>query len=251
MSGWVDTHCHLHMGAEPPEVLLDRAVAAGVEWLVCPGTDAASSVAAREIAHAHPDRVLWTAGLHPHDAARWPGERDRIAELAVEAAAVGECGLDFYRNLSPPDVQLEAFRDQLRLGVALAKPIVVHCRDAFAEVHDEIEAAGAAELAILHCWSGGPRWARRFRDLGVTFSLAGPITFETGDTVRRGAAEAPPDRTMVETDTPYLTPPPNRRDPNEPANVVKVGEALAEVWGMDVAEVAALTTTTATRVFGR
>lgn len=251
MSGWVDSHCHLHMGAEPPAVLIDRAVAAGVDWIVCPGTDAESSEAARAIAEAHPERVVWTAGLHPHDAVRWTDERDRIGELAVAASAVGECGLDFYRNLSPRETQIEAFRDQLRLGVELRKPIVVHCRDAFAEVHDEIEAAGAADLAILHCWSGGPRWARRFRDLGVTFSLAGPITFETGDTVRRGAAEVPPERTMVETDTPYLTPPPDRGAPNEPANVVKVGAALAEVWGMDLDRVASLTSAAAARMFGR
>ena len=102
---------------------------------------------------------------------------------------------------------------------------------------------------MLHCWTGGPRWTRRFRDLGVTFSFAGPVTFPTGETVRLGAAEAPPERTMVETDTPYLTPPPDRRALNEPANVVKVGAALAEVWGLPAAEVAALTTRRALEVF--
>ncbi|MDX1690299.1 MAG: TatD family hydrolase [Acidimicrobiia bacterium] len=251
MSGWVDSHCHLHMAAEDPAIVLRRAVEAGVDWIVCPGTDTSSSLAARDLAAAHPDRIVWSAGLHPHEAERWPAERDAIAELAAGASAVGECGLDFYRNLASREAQLSAFRDQLALAADLDKPVIVHCRDAFAEVHEEIERAGVAERTVLHCWSGGPRWARRFRDLGVTFSLAGPITFETGDTVRRGAAEAPPDRTMVETDTPYLTPPPNRRDPNEPANVVAVGEALADVWGMEVDRVRELTTATAARVFGR
>ena len=239
------------MAERPVEVLVQRAVDAGVEWIVCPGTDVESSEAAQTLAAEHPDRVLWSAGLHPHDATRWPTERDRIAELAADASAVGECGLDFYRNLSPREAQFEAFRDQLRLGASLAKPVIVHCRDAFAEVHEEIESFGRPDLIVLHCWSGGPKWARRFSDLGVVFSFAGPITFETGDTVRRGAAEAPPERSMVETDTPYLTPPPNRRDENEPANVVRVGEALAEIWGMAPADVAALTTATAARVFGR
>ncbi len=114
----------------------------------------------------------------------------------------------------------------------------------------ELEKAALGERAILHCWTGGPRWTKRFAELGVTFSFAGPITFEGGDTVRRGAAVAPPERTMVETDTPYLTPPPNRRAHNEPANVVTVGHALAAVWGMDPVEVAALTTATATCLFG-
>jgi TatD DNase family protein len=135
------------------------------------------------------------------------------------------------------------------LAGELDKPIIVHCRDAFGDVYDILDAAGAGPRAVLHCWTGGPRWTRRFDDLGVTFSFAGPITFETGQTIRLAAAVAPPDRTMVETDTPYLTPPPDRGAANEPANVVRVGEALAAVWSVSVEEVARMTTVTATRVF--
>jgi TatD DNase family protein len=142
-----------------------------------------------------------------------------------------------------------AFRDQLRLAERVDKPVIVHCRDAFAEVHDLLESTGCGPRAVLHCWTGGPRWTKRLAALGVTFSFAGPVAFETGDTVRRGAAEAPPDRTMVETDSPYLTPPPDRSAPNEPANVVRVGAALAAVWGITVDAVAVLTTATAARVF--
>jgi TatD DNase family protein len=232
-------------------VLLERAAAAGVGWLVCPGTDADGSEEARRLAETHPGTVLWAAGLHPHDASRWPDERDRIADLAAEADAVGEVGLDFYRNLSPREPQLGAFRDQVDLAGRLDKPIVVHTRDSFAEVYEIIEEAAAGDRTVLHCWTGGPRWTRRFRELGVTFSFAGPITFPGGDTVRRAAAEVPPERTMVETDTPYLTPPPDRWAPNEPANVVAVGTALAEVWGVDADEVARLTAATAARVFRR
>jgi TatD DNase family protein len=246
---WVDTHCHLQLDERPPGDLLGRAAA--VDWVVVPGIDASSSRAAIELGAAHPGRVLATAGLHPHEAGRWPQERDQIASLAEDTAGVGETGLDFYRSLSPPDVQLVAFREQAWLAKQLGKPLVVHCRDAFAAVFEVLEEADLGPRAVLHCWTGGPRWARRFLSLGATFSFAGPVAFETGDTVRRGAAEVPPERAMVETDTPYLSPPPHRGEPNEPARVALVGEALAQVWGIDPGEVAALTSRRATEVFRR
>ncbi|NIS31350.1 MAG: TatD family hydrolase, partial [Actinobacteria bacterium] len=215
------------------------------------GVDLESSLQAHRLATDHPGRILWSAGLHPHDASRWPEQESRLVALAADADAIGECGLDFYRNLSPREDQLTAFRAQLDLAAGLGKPAIIHCRDAFAEMYDVLEEVQLGEQAVLHCWTGGPKWTRRYRDLGVVFSFAGPVTFATGDTVRRGAAEAPPDRTLVETDTPYLTPPPDRRAANEPANVVKVGEALAGVWGIALEEVAAATTALADRVFGR
>lgn len=247
---WVDSHCHLHLSKDDPEVLLGRADAAGVDWVVCPGTDAAGSEAAAALAARFPHRVLATAGLHPHDAVRWGSERKRIIELAAAAAAVGECGLDYYRDLSPRPLQQAAFAEQLSLAVELDKPVVVHCRDAFADVHAALEAAAAGPRAVMHCWTGGPRWTKRFRDLGVTFSFAGPITYSGGETVRLAAAEAPPERTMVETDTPYLSPPPHRGEPNEPSRVPLVGAALAAVWQVDTATAATATSATARRVFG-
>ena len=251
MTTWVDSHCHLHLSDADPADLVDRAVAAGVEWMVCPGTDAAGSEAALRVAADHPGVVLATVGLHPHDASRWPEEGDRIAELARDAVAIGECGLDFYRNLSPREDQIAAFRAQVDLARDLDLPLVVHCRDAFKELYEMIEDLGAGPRTVLHCWTGGPRWTRRFDALGVTFSFAGAITFPKGDTVRLAAAAAPRERTMVETDTPYLTPFPDRRAPNEPANVVRVGRALAEIWVLPEEEAARLTSTNAARVFGR
>jgi len=247
---WVDSHCHLFLLQEAEGPVLDRAAAAGVSWVVVPGIDLESSLQARSIASRNPSRALWSAGLHPHDAAKWLVEGGRIAALAADAAAVGECGLDFYRNLAPRDVQIEAFRAQLDLAAALEKPAIVHCRDAFADVYVELERVGLGNRAVLHCWTGGPRWTKRFRELGVTFSFAGPVTFTGGETVRLGAVEASPSSSMVETDTPFLTPPPDRSALNEPANVVPVGEALAEVWGLAVERVAELTTATAVKVFG-
>ena len=108
-----------------------------------------------------------------------------------------------------------------------------------------------APLSILHCWTGGTRWTKRFLDLGVTFSYAGPVAFETGDTVRLGAELVPPGRALVETDTPYLARPLHRGERNEPAWVALVGKALADVWGLAVEDVAEITTANATRVFGK
>ena len=247
---WVDSHCHLFM-VDDAGRLLDRAREVGVAWVMVPGVDLETSLLARRIAEDHPGAVGWSAGLHPHEAARWPGQKLRLSALAHDAVAIGECGLDFYRNLAPRDAQVEAFRSQLELARDLGKPAIIHCRDAFAEVYEILDEVQLGDRAVLHCWTGGPRWTKRFLDLDVVFSFAGPVTFATGDTVRRGAAEVPPQRALVETDTPYLTPPPHRKSPNEPANVVKVGEALAQVWGLSIGEVAAATSELAERVFGR
>lgn len=244
---WVDSHCHLQLADQEPSVLLERA--SDVDWIVVPGIDAASSAAALGLAGEYPDRVMAAVGLHPHDADRWIAERSSIRDLAPRAVAIGEIGLDFYRDLSPRAQQVQAFTEQLELAADLGKPAVVHCRDAFREIHDVIESTGSGERVVMHCWTGGPRWSRRFLDLGVTISFAGPVAFETGDTVRRAAAVVPPERAMVETDTPYLSPPPYRGEPNEPARVALVGAALAGVWGLPEREVARITADTASRFF--
>lgn len=244
---WVDTHCHLQLDGRDPVTLLARA--GNVEWLVVPGVDLPSSQAAVELARANPERIVPSAGLHPHDAALWPFQREALAELARDVAAIGETGLDFYRDLSPRDAQLTAFRDQIELSAELGKPVIVHCRDAFAEVHQVLADTDAGARAVLHSWTGGRRWTRRFLELGVMFSFSGTVAFETGETIRLGAALVPPESALVETDTPYLAPPPHRGQRNEPAWVEHVGRALADVWGIDPAEVARITAENAARVF--
>jgi TatD DNase family protein len=245
---WVDTHCHLQLDGRDPVELMDRAV--DVDWMVVPGVDLESSRAAIELARRHPDRLLATVGLRPHDAEHWVGQRDGLIDLIPHASAIGETGLDYYRNLAPRDVQRESFAEHIELASAHALPLIVHCRDAFADVHEMLGEARLGERVVLHCWTGGTRWTKRFAALGVTFSFAGPVAFETGETIRFGAVHADPERSLVETDTPYLSPPPHRDEPNEPSRVRYVGEALAEVWGRDVAEVATLTSAHAARVFG-
>ncbi len=244
---WVDTHCHLQLDGREPSVLLDRASA--VDWMVAPGVDAESSRASLALAGEFPGRVLATAGLHPHEATSWPEQREAIEEMAPGVAAIGETGLDFYRDLSPRDQQEASFRGHIELALSQSKPIIVHCRDAFARIHDIIDETGVGGQTVLHSWTGGTRWTKRFLDLGVTFSFSGPLAFETGETIRFGAALVPPDRAVVETDTPYLAPPPHRGEQNEPAWVVFVGRALADVWGTPVEEVAAVTSANAARIF--
>ncbi|MEN8233734.1 MAG: TatD family hydrolase [Actinomycetota bacterium] len=249
MAIWVDSHCHVYM-LDDPLGAVDRAIDAGIDWMMVPGVDLETSLQARRLAEQRPNRVLWATGLHPHDAEHWDDEQARIAALAVDASAIGEIGLDYYRNLSPREDQLQAFRDQVQLAKDLDKPAIIHTRDSFSDVYEIVAEADLGEKAILHCWTGGPRWTKRFRELGATFSFAGPITYTTGDTVRRGAAEAPPERTLVETDTPYLTPEPHRSETNRPEWSILNGEALADIWGMDVASVARLTSQNTARVFG-
>jgi TatD DNase family protein len=212
--------------------------------------DLETSLQARQLATERPNRVLWAAGLHPHDAEHWDEQQARISALAVEAAAIGEVGLDYYRDLSPRDDQRRAFRDQVHLASDLDKPVIVHTRDSFADVYEILGEADMGEKAVLHCWTGGPRWTKRFRELGATFSFAGPVTYATGDTVRLGAAEAPPERTLVETDTPYLTPEPHRSEINRPEWSILNGLALAEIWGMNAEDVARTTSENSARVLG-
>jgi TatD DNase family protein len=249
MVAWVDSHCHVFM-LDDPLGAVDRAISNGIEWMLVPGVNLETSLQSRQIAANRPEHVAWAVGLHPHDAERWDVERSRITALALEAAAIGEVGLDYYRNLSPQDAQRTAFRDQVQLAGDLSKPVIVHTRDSFSDVYEILGDAALGEKAVLHCWTGGPRWTKRFRSLGATFSFAGPVTYATGDTVRRGAAEAPPERTLVETDTPYLAPEPHRGETNRPEWTQFNGAMLAEIWGIPEDDVARMSTENATRVFG-
>lgn len=247
---WVDSHGHLFLIDEEPVDVLDRASSAGVGWLMCPGVDVPTSETSSALAARFPDRVQWAAGLHPHDAQDWPQVADRIEELARDADAIGECGLDWYRNLAPKQDQIVAFSAQVDLAKGLGKPIIIHCRDAFRDIFAILEEADIGEHAVLHCWTGGTRWTKRFAELGVTFSYSGTLTYSGDETLRLGARFAPRERTMVETDSPYLTPEPLRGQSNEPANVPLTGAVLAEVWGLPLEEVAELTSATAARIFG-
>jgi TatD DNase family protein len=250
----VDAHCHLADGAfdaDRPAVLA-RAARAGVGHVVVIGESVAGSARARTLARATPG-LSATAGVHPHAAREWDAEAERRvrALLADEAVvAVGETGLDYHYDHSPRDRQRAAFEAQLALAAALARPVVVHAREADADMAALLqEWAPRLPAVVLHSFSSGDTLFAAGLALGAYFSFSGMITFRSWGSDDRLSA-CPPDRLLVETDAPYLAPVPHRGHRNEPAFVREVAETLARRRGESVPEVAARTTENARRVFG-
>ena len=247
---WVDSHCHLP--PEPAEAapLLERARAAGIEWMVSVGTDLATSQAAVALARTHPE-VHATVGLHPHDATRLGEEWDALVELAADPAvvAIGEAGFDLYYEHSPLAAQEEAFRAQIRLAHTTDRALVIHSRDAWDHTFRVLEDEGVPPRTVFHCFTGGPEEAQRALDLDTFLSFSGIVTFASASNVRAAAALAPRERVLVETDSPYLAPVPHRGRPNEPAFVAVVGRAVAAARGEDEAEVATATRATTSAIF--
>lgn len=248
MTRWTDNHCHLRGDAEQARATVEEARAAGVERLVDVGTDLASSQAAVERA-AVLDGVWATAGVHPHDAA---GGIDGLAELLsrLEVVAVGECGLDYHYDHSPRDVQRDVFAAQIALAHEHGLPLVIHTREAWDDTFVILDREGVPAHTVMHCFTGGPDEARASLERGALLSFSGIITFATADDLRAAAALCPPERMMVETDSPYLAPVPHRGQKNRPALVGLVGEALAAAAGTTVEAVAAATWGNAERFYG-
>lgn len=251
---FIDTHAHLQDEAYKDDLLevLERAKEAGVEKLVCVGYDYKSSLKAVELAREH-EAIYAVIGVHPHDAKRFNGEVGaKLFDLAKDpkVVAIGEMGLDFYRDLSPRDLQVQAFIEQIKLAQELYKPIVIHDRDAHQEVLDIIkkEKAGKNE-GVMHCYSGHVPLAIELMKQGFYISLAGPLTYKNAKKAHEVAAKITMDKLLIETDCPYLTPEPYRGKRNEPAHVVKVAEKLAELRGKSVDEIGYVTSSNARKVF--
>ena len=233
----IDTHAHLDACADPPAILISRAREAGVDRVITVGTTIESCRAALETA-GRDDGVYAALGVHPHEAGG--GEAGRLEELRVllgheRAVAVGETGLDFFRDYAARDSQLLLFEQQLELASELGKPVVIHTRDADAEVAAAL--AGFEGTVILHCFSS-PQLLPVALERSYYVSFAGNVTFPKAEELRTAAAQIPADRVLAETDSPYLAPQPRRGRPNEPANVVHTVAALAGVRGEEPAELA-------------
>jgi TatD DNase family protein len=219
----IDTHAHLDALDEPKSALA-RARAAGVTRVVAIGSGRESAVATRTIA-AEVDGVFVAAGIHPHQAA---DADDPSAVLSADDVAVGEIGLDFFRDYAPRDRQRRVFAQQLELAAELGKPVIIHTRAAEQETADML--ADFAGGVVLHCFSS-PALLPVALERRYYVSFAGNVTYPRADDLREAAAQVPADRLLAETDTPYLAPQPVRGRRNEPAYVVHTIEALAAVRG--------------------
>ena len=250
---WIDAHCHLQLedrGGPTPEEAVARAVAAGVERMVCIGTDLATSAEAIRLAALFPE-VWATVGLHPHDASKLDAEWDGLVELASadRVVGIGEAGFDLYYRHSEPDAQEAAFRAQLRLAAERGLPLVIHSRDAWAETFGVLESEGVPPRTVFHCFTGGPAEAERALSLGCWLSFSGIVSFKTADDLRAAAALTPENRLLVETDSPFLAPVPHRGKTNEPALLPAVGAALAVARGEPLEKVAETTRNNALAFF--
>ncbi len=249
----IDTHAHLFYKDYQNQLdeVLQWAAEAGVGTIICVGLDLDTSRAAIELAERYPN--LWaTVGVHPHDAKDAPADvLERLRTLAAhdKVVAIGETGLDYFRNLSPPDVQRELFRAQLALAGELDLPAVVHNREADGDLMAELRAAGHSR-GVVHCFSSTPAFAREVLDLGFHISFTGTVTFgkNHNEAVLKSVGL---ERVMVESDCPYLAPVPHRGKTNEPAWVRHTADKVAEICGMTVEEVGRLTTDAAQGLFTR
>jgi TatD DNase family protein len=249
---WFDSHCHLHLcETGSPEEVVTRARGEGVTQMLTVGIDVDSSeIAASLTTH---EGVFASVGVHPNSADEWDaGARARVKELATGdgVVAIGESGLDFYRDNVEPDVQRSAFEDHIDLCKELDKTLVIHTRSSIEEALEVLAKAGPPSRFIFHCWSGDLEQLSRAVALGAFISFAGNVSFKSAGDLRAAAAAVPVDRLLIETDSPFLTPVPDRGKPNEPRLVVSVGAAVAEARGVSVEDIAALTQTNATRAFG-
>jgi TatD DNase family protein len=245
----IDTHAHLDAGAEPADELVARALEAGVERIVSVGSGLGSCRETLEIAARH-EGVFAALGIHPHQAAEPDATRlDELRELLADerAVAVGETGLDFYRDYAPRDRQRELFERQLELAAELGKTVVVHTRSASEETAAALEPF--AGTVVLHCFSA-PELLPVALERDYYLSFAGNVTYPKAEELREAARAVPAERLLAETDSPYLAPQPRRGRPNEPANIVHTIAALAEARGEDGAELAARLDANATAAFG-
>jgi len=252
----IDTHAHLNFPDFAPVLpaVLARAREEGVAGIIVigAGRGSAGNREALALAREHPD--IWAAvGIHPHDAAHFPPETAaELEELAgePEVVAVGEMGLDFFRDRSPRKDQYRVLEAQLEIAQSADKPISIHCRDAHPEMIDCLKRWNPGRRrGVIHCFSGGVREAREYVELGFLLGITGVVTYPKAERLRDVVGEVGLDRLVLETDCPYLTPQPRRGKRNEPSYLKWVTEAVGRVLGTAPGEVARVTAGNAKRIF--
>jgi TatD DNase family protein len=227
---FIDSHCHLYMGSwtKNLDVVLARANEIGVGKIICPGIDIESSWQSVTIAKHHPN-VYTAAGIHPHNAGNAPTDyinqlRDILTQSKI--VALGEIGLDYYRNISEPNTQRKVFKKQLQLAKEINLPVIIHNRDADAEIIHIIQQVSPIQ-GVAHCFTSDLMTAKIFLDLGFYISFAGNLTYKNNE-LPEVAKEIPLDRLLIETDAPFLSPIPYRGKENEPSRIKYTANKLAE-----------------------
>jgi TatD DNase family protein len=254
----LDSHCHLDLIERPVPEVLAEARAAGIVTVVTIGVDLPTSRWAADCADEHPD-VYAAVAIHPNDTARaaasGPARDAVLAEIAALAQrprvrAIGETGLDYYRDWAPPEVQREWFRAHIEIAKQSGKTLMIHDREAHEDVLRILDEVGPPERVVFHCFSGDAAMAKRCAEAGYFMSFAGNVTFSSAERLREAASAAPLELVLVETDAPFLTPVPNRGKPNSPAMVAHTLRAIAEVKHVGVADMCAAVTAAGERAFG-
>jgi TatD DNase family protein len=250
---YVDTHCHLgHHFELSASSQVDRAREAGVTTMITIGTDMASSTEAVTIAHRH-EGVFAAVGVHPNDAMEaTPPVLEVIERLAQEpdVVAVGETGLDYYRDYTTPRQQEAAFRAHIDIAREHDRTLVIHCREAWEHCLTILEDHGAPDRVVMHCFSGDERVVARCAERGWFLSYAGNITFTNAQPIRDAAARTPHELLLTETDAPFLTPHPHRGQANDPSYLPYVLRALADIHDLPVDQAAEVVAANAVRAFG-
>lgn len=242
----IDSHAHIQLSQfdRDRDAVLKRAQEAGVSAILVIGFDMETSLGAVELAEKHP-QIYATVGMHPHDAKDLtPDVLEEFRKLAAhpKVIALGEMGLDYYRNLSPRPIQKEAFEKQLDLAEAMQLPIVIHNRDAYMDILPILEARQGRIRGILHCFTGDVELMQRSLAIGFHIGIGGIVTYPSAKDVQAVAREVPEDRLLIETDCPWLAPQFRRGKRNEPAYVRAVAEKIAELRGTSVAAIGETTT---------
>jgi TatD DNase family protein len=250
----IDSHAHLEMPdfKRDLEAVIQRAQDSGVGYIFTVGTEKRDWKRALEIANAHPS-IYATLGVHPHNAKEIDGKTYSILRELCQTEKVkayGEIGLDFFRNLSPREIQLKRFREQIGLAKELDLPMVIHDREAHQETLEILRAEKAEACGgIIHCFSGDYEMAKACIDMGFFISIPGSITFKNAERFREIVSRLPLDALLVETDAPFITPEPFRGKRNEPGYVRYTAQKVAEVKKVSFEKVAELTTENALKVY--
>ena len=251
---FVDTHVHLHFPEydKDREAVIERSRQAGVGLFVDVGTDRESSRRAVDLAHRH-EEVYASVGVHPHDA-KEAREEDfgALEQLLHESkvVAIGEVGLDFFRNLSPPETQTKVLDRFFELHRKTRKPLILHVRDAYREMKERLTSEFKPPVeGVLHCFSSDKDTLKGFVDLGLYISFAGPLTYKKNDTLREAFQACPLDRVLLETDAPFLPPASQRGKRNESGFLLETARLGAELKKITLEELGRATTANAKRLF--